>query len=181
MNFFTGAGDDGTTKAGNYEMSKASRLAEALGSIDELEAALGMAKVSARNKDILTAENGETVASVLAGLQEDLTALRAEIASGAPANLSDQLEMLETYIDVVAETLPEDSLALVGGDELAAQLLFSRAVARRAERRVVEADHVVDGRLVSGNSLAYLNRLSSLLAVLARRVNFASGFTKKET
>lgn len=179
MKFFTGQGDDGTTQAHKYDqpMSKASTLAEAIGSLDELIAFLGVCKVKARSRDVIAFEGGETIATIIDRLQQHLDTVLAELDGEAAELDASKLGALETVIDSVAYTLSEVTDEPVrGGDGLAAHLSFGRAIARRAERRVVEANHAADGELVSKGALAFMNRLSSFLQVLSLRVNFAAGF-----
>lgn len=181
MALFTGNGDDGTTNTfkKDVDMSKASRLAEALGTVDEINSFLGVCKAKARSKDILTFEDGDTIASVLERAQKDLFIIQAELGGAEKTIKAEKTEAMEGIINGIEETLPEiDSFFVSGGDELAAHLSTARAIARRAERRIVEANHAAGGDLVGEETLAFINRLSSLMYALARRVNFATGFSE---
>lgn len=181
MALFTGNGDDGTTTTfeKGVEMSKASRLAEALGTVDELNSFLGICKTKARSKDIMTFEGGTTVATVIERAQKDLFIIQAELGGAGKTIEPFKTETMEAIIHGIEDTLPKiDSFFIAGGDELSAHLSTARAITRRAERRIVEANHAADGDLVSEHTLAFINRLSSLMYALARRVNFATGFSE---
>ncbi len=182
MALFTGNGDDGTTTTfrEGQSMSKASRLAEALGTVDEINSFLGICKSKARNEDIHIHEHGPTVAEVIQSAQKDLFIVQAELGGAEKTIEEDKLEVMEGNINNIEKTLPEiDSFFVSGGAELSAFLSTARSIARRAERRVVEANHAADGDLVSDTTLAFVNRLSSLMYALARRTNFAAGFTEE--
>jgi cob(I)alamin adenosyltransferase len=171
MPFYTRAGDDGTTGLlGKGRVPKSDPRVEALGTLDEASAALGLARAAARD---------ERCGPLLLQVQRDLYRLMAEVAS-VPENagqfqfdaarvswLEQQIEMLEKTIQVPEEFIvPGDSL---GG----AAVSISRAVVRRAERRLVE---LLDRQPGTNPALQqYVNRLSSLLFVLELIENQAAG------
>jgi ATP:cob(I)alamin adenosyltransferase len=160
-------------------MSKASRLAEAIGTTEELEAYLGLCRSKARNRDVVSYPGGPGVADVLERSQKDVLIVRAELGGDGASITPAKLRAMESVIEDSEAALPAANpsvSSLTGGDELSALLDVAWAVARRAERRVVEANHADGGELVSAETLAFLNRLSKLLSALARRVNFAAGF-----
>lgn len=182
MALFTGRGDDGTTTTfrKNHEMSKGSRLAEALGTIDEINSLLGVSKTKAQHVDLVVYEGGPGVAEVIEKAQRDLFIVQAELGGDDKTIVQKKIDDMEETIERIEDSLPEiDSFFVAGGTELSGFLDLARAVARRAERRVVEANHAASGELVSEETLAFLNRLSSLLYALVRRANFAAGVSEK--
>ena len=173
MKIYTRTGDDGTTGLfGGARVRKDDARVEAYGTADELNACLGAARA---------AGVGEGMDALLGQIQEDLFVLGAELACvpGKEASMKMRLldasdgERLERAIDQAEEGLPPlRSFVLPGGTGAAAALHVARTVARRAERRVLEASEQAP---VRGELLVYLNRLSDLLFVLARRANHLAG------
>ena len=172
MKIYTRTGDDGTTGLlGAQRVPKHDARVEAYGSVDELNAVLGVARAL---------DTGALVDADLARLQEALFQVGAELATNDPrmleklARVSDaDVSALEGVIDRLEADLPPlTKFVLPGGAPLAAQLHFARTVCRRAERRVtaLAAHEPVDPRLVR-----WLNRLADLLFVMARWVNLRSG------
>jgi ATP:cob(I)alamin adenosyltransferase len=108
-------------------------------------------------------------------IQKNLFIIQAEVA-GADKTISEsKVKELENIVDSIEKVLPPiKSFLISGGTELTAVFDFSRTLARRAERRVVQVfeESIVK---VGSNTLAYLNRLSSLLYALARYSNWKSG------
>lgn len=175
MKIYTKTGDDGTTGLfGGGRVKKADLRVGAYGTVDEVNATLGMAR--AAGLDMATDV-------VVAQLQDDLFTLGAELAT-VPGK-EDKLRMrlledgdiqrLEKAIDVAEEGLePLKAFVLPGGSPTAAALHLARTVARRAEREVL-ALREVDEKAVRRELVVYLNRLSDLLFVLARRANRVAG------
>jgi len=165
---YTRGGDSGSTSTpGGGRTSKADLRLEALGTIDELSAVIGLALSLATPSERF---------SILQTVQKKLIVLGAEIAadgvSGAPPDRrivdNDTLE-LEQAIDSYEARLPKlRDFILAGGVPAAAALHVARTVCRRAERRVVDLHGQSQ---VSLAILKYLNRLSDLLFVLARLAN----------
>jgi cob(I)alamin adenosyltransferase len=172
MKLYTKTGDDGTTGLfGGGRILKASARVEAYGTVDETNAVLGAARAVGLRPEI---------DSVLAGVQEDLFLLGAELACvpGREAKLAmpllaeAEIERLEHAIDDAdAGCSPLKNFVLPGGSPAAAALHVARTVCRRAERAVLALDDAPPRREV----VVYLNRLSDLLFVLARRANAAAG------
>jgi cob(I)alamin adenosyltransferase len=167
---YTRTGDNGTS--GLVEGSrgnKADPRFEAIGSVDELNSALGLAAVSLA---------GSAHEAAIARIQNDLFDLGADIATPgsdfAPSEMTlrivpTQVERLEQAIDALNVNLaPLTSFILPGGSEAAARLHLARSLARRAERQTVA---LAKSEPVNPAALAYLNRLSDYLFVLARAVN----------
>ena len=172
MKIYTRTGDDGTTGLfGGARVPKASARVEAFGTVDELNAALGVARACR-----LDAETD----AVLARVQVDLFTLGAELACvpGKEQKLSmtllgaDDAMRLELAIDAAEEVLPAlTSFVLPGGSPQAAALHLARTVCRRAERALLALEDAPARREV----VVYMNRLSDLLFVLARRANAQAG------
>jgi len=170
---YTRTGDDGTTALGTGKRRKKYDLRiTAYGTVDELNAAVGLARLS-------TAESPEADA-VLARIQNDLFDLGADLCSppdndrpqGTRLTVTDaQVERLEQEIDAFnAKLAPLRSFVLPGGTPGAAHLHLARTICRRAERLVVELCDT-SGETVSAPVVKYLNRLSDLLFVLSRALN----------
>ena len=141
----------------------------AIGEVDEANSVIGVA--------LATLEDGED-ARRLRAIQNELFDLGADIATpgeveGALRIVASQVERLEAEIDAMnADLEPLTSFILPGGSPAAASLYLARAVARRAERAAV-ALH--EDEPINPQALAYLNRLSDHLFVLARHVARSSG------
>jgi cob(I)alamin adenosyltransferase len=168
MKIYTKTGDDGTTGLfGGGRVKKASSRVEAYGTVDELNATLGVARASGLEP---------RTEEVLAHVQVELFTLGAELACvpGKEAKLAMPLlapadsERLELAIDEVEAGLPDlQSFILPAGCPQAAALHFARTVCRRAERALL----ALDDAPARSELVIYLNRLSDLLFVLARRAN----------
>lgn len=171
MKIYTKTGDDGDTGLfGGPRVRKDAPRIEAYGTVDELNAVLGLARAEGLPAD---------VDGLLARIQNELFDLGAELATPEPERLGDlrlgpaDIAGLEAAIDRhEADLAPLKTFILPGGTRAAASLHLARTVCRRAERRVVSlaADEPVSRHLV-----VYLNRLSDLLFVLARTANRAAG------
>ncbi|KAB0677017.1 cob(I)yrinic acid a,c-diamide adenosyltransferase [Aureimonas leprariae] len=168
---YTRTGDDGTTGLATGERRLKSDLRlEAIGTVDELNGALGLARL---------AMAGEADA-MLSRIQNDLFDLGADLATpetGEPlpyerlAVVDAQVERLEAEIDAMNARLePLKSFILPAGTPAAAHLHLARTIARRAER-VMVALAKIDGEVVSGAAMRYVNRLSDHLFVAARIAN----------
>lgn len=159
--YFSGKGDDGTTGLlGEGRVKKYDLRMEALGTLDELSACLGIARsISKEYKDVLKR------------VQVHLYEMMAEIAATSEKQLNyrkidtARIEFLEKTIEQVSGTMEKpDGFILPGDTQAAGAISLARAVCRRAERRVVE---LFDAKIIENESIrAYLNRLSSLLFVV---------------
>src|SRR3989338_6097841 len=164
---YTRAGDKGTTKtfACDQRISKSSAVAEALGSLDETNSFLGFCKVhpKAKNYKLQT----KNFSDIVHKIQQNLFIVQAELA-GAPKTITkEKVKEVEKLVDAVEKELPPiKTFFISGGTELAATFDVARTLARRAERRVVAVNE--SGTKIGEDTLAYLNRLSSLLYALAR-------------
>jgi cob(I)alamin adenosyltransferase len=164
---YTRTGDDGSTGlVDGSRVSKASHRPVVMGSVDEANAAIGLARLTATPATDAT----------LSRIQNDLFDLGADVATptgvdGALRIVPDQVVWLETQIDAANEGLaPLTSFILPAGSAAGTHLHLARTIVRRAER-----DAVAAGDEISGPARRYLNRLSDLLFVLARVENAASG------
>jgi cob(I)alamin adenosyltransferase len=171
---YTRSGDDGTTALGTGERRKKYDLRiEAYGSLDEVNAVIGIARLHTADDQVLDA--------VLSRIQNDLFDVEADLCmpseggkgpGGAKLTVTDaQVIWLESEIDRLnAELAPLKSFILPGGSPSAAYLHLARTVCRRAERIMVAlADK--PGESVTAAALKYVNRLSDFLFVAARRMN----------
>lgn len=173
---YTRTGDDGETGLfGAGRVRKDDPRIEAIGAVDELNAALGVAAAALSGGG----PGGAEIAALVERLQHRLFDLGAELASpaaGADAHrIGDrQVAELEAAIDrYEAELAPLDQFILPGGTPAAAGLHLARCVCRRAERRLVAL--AGGGQPATGQSVRYLNRLGDLLFVLARAANRSAG------
>jgi cob(I)alamin adenosyltransferase len=171
---YTRTGDGGTTALGTGERRKKYDLRiAAYGTVDELNAAIGLAR--------LHTTQVPAVDALLARVQNDLFDLGADLCSpgnkgkgpeGARLAVTEtQVARLEEEIDKLNTALaPLRSFVLPGGTPAAAHLHLARTICRRAERLVVElADKQAES--VAPTVLKYLNRLSDLLFVASRALN----------
>jgi cob(I)alamin adenosyltransferase len=166
---YTGKGDDGTTSAfGSKErFSKSSSITEALGTLDEINSFLGLIRVH----NHISLELGALIGNV----QNNLFIAQAETAGAEKHIAEDAVREIERIINDIEQTLPPITTFFVsGGTELGALFDVARTIARRAERRVITV-HDEGARAFSPHTLAYLNRLSSLLYALARQANHRAG------
>jgi cob(I)alamin adenosyltransferase len=166
---YTRTGDDGTTGlVDGSRCAKFSARINAMGLVDEANSAIGLAAV------LMSGAPGAEITRI----QNDLFDLGADLATPGedftPSEMvlrivPSQAEWLETRIDACNEQLePLTSFILPGGTELAARLHVARATTRAAERAMVALAAEV---AVNPAALAYINRLSDYLFVLARVVN----------
>lgn len=174
MSLFTGKGDNGTTTAfgcDQQRISKSSELPEALGALDELNAFLGFVKMRGA---------GEAhIADALRDAQETLFIIQAE-AAGADKRVGESVvkDIEKMVNDIEKEIPPLKGFSIAGGTELSALLDVARTLARRAERRLISAKDV-QACAPSAETLAYMNRLSSLLFALARLANHLAGVAEE--
>lgn len=167
---YTRTGDDGSTGlVDGSRLPKHAVRMEAIGAVDETNSAIGLAVCSLGNSPH---------AATLTRIQNDLFDLGADIATPGddftPGEMTlrivpSQVDWLETAIDAINEHLsPLRSFILPGGSEAAARVHIARASARASERR---ATALAQAEATNPAALAYLNRLSDYLFVLARAVN----------
>ena len=167
---YTRTGDAGTTGlVDGSRLPKHAPRMQAEGDVDETNSAVGLAIIAMGD----TPESGW-----LTTIQNDLFDLGADLATPIPDGpdepwalriIATQVERLESQIDAMnADLAPLDSFILPGGSPAAAAVHLARAITRRAERSATAAAADV---ALNPHALAYINRLSDLLFVLARRLN----------
>ncbi|HWP25795.1 MAG TPA: cob(I)yrinic acid a,c-diamide adenosyltransferase [Xanthobacteraceae bacterium] len=168
---YTRTGDDGTTALGSGARRKKYDLrVAAYGTLDEANAAIGVARLHTAEDAILDA--------ALARIQNDLFDVEADLClaekgpGGARLTVTEaQVAWLEAEIDKLnAELAPLRSFVLPGGSPAAAYLHLARTICRRAERLMVELKDK-PGETVTEPSLKYVNRLSDFLFVASRYAN----------
>ena len=170
MKIYTKTGDDGTTGLiGGDRIAKNSHRMQAIGDVDELNAAIGLARATSSKS------GPREVDADLERIQNWLFDLGAELASltnqpGRYRSLdSSQTEFLEQSIDrQVASLEPLRNFIVPGGSDLSAALHFARCICRRAERSLLELDA---REPVETEAKVFLNRLSDWLFVCARTSN----------
>lgn len=164
MKIYTKTGDTGTTSLfGGERVLKHHPRIEACGTIDELNAQLGL--VADATPYIQT-------------IQRDLFTIGSHLATpnhnpNLPPLRLEAIEWMEQIIDDITTQLPElRAFILPGGSAVGSQLHIARTICRRAERRVIE---LAQTETVNPYIIQYLNRLSDLLFQLARLINQADG------
>ena len=171
MTFYTRRGDDGTTGLlGKGRVPKFHLRIEALGTLDESTATLGLARAAVHDP---------RSAPLMLNVQRDLYRLMAEVAA-APEHADQfrfdegRVQWIEEQTDLLSKTVEMPNEFIIPGDSIGgASLSLARAVVRRAERRVAE---LLDAKEITNSSLQqYLNRLSSLLFVLELIENQTAG------
>ena len=171
MKIYTKFGDSGETALyGGTRIRKDAPRIEAIGAVDELNAYIGYAQTLIADTDL---------SELMAQIQNHLFAVGADLATPATHTKASEFRIqadfttvMETAIDTLSEALPPlTNFILPGGCAAGAILHIARVVCRRSERRVV---HVASETDVNPEIIRSLNRLSDLLFVLARTVNFRS-------
>lgn len=166
---YTRGGDAGETSLGDgSRVSKLDLRIGAYGAVDELNSLIGV---------VLATGCPDAVRDVLARIQNELFDLGADLSvplerEGRLRVMQSQVDALEADCDRFNAGLPElKSFVLPGGSELAARLHVARTACRRAERDALDAAQAF---ALNEVALAYLNRLSDLLFILARFANAGS-------
>ena len=169
MKIYTKFGDSGETALyGGTRVGKDEPRIEAIGTVDELNAYIGYAQTFINDADI---------SDLMAQIQNHLFAVGADLATPATHTKATEFRIpadfttvMETEIDTLSEELPPlTNFILPGGCAAGAILHIARVVCRRSERCVVHLAHETD---VNPEIIRSLNRLSDLLFVIARTVNF---------
>lgn len=159
---YTKKGDKGTSGlfGTKNRFAKNSSIYEALGTVDELNSLLGICRARSNNL-------GEFyVGGEIYRIQECLFIIQAELAGAPKSIVSNNVSELEQTIEYLEDFLGEIHYFVIpGATEFSAQFDHARAVTRRAERKIVAVNQFLTK---SSQMLAYINRLSSLLYVIAR-------------
>ncbi|WP_332899623.1 cob(I)yrinic acid a,c-diamide adenosyltransferase [Haladaptatus sp. CMSO5] len=169
MKIYTKRGDEGKTDLSNMSrVSKASHRIEAYGSVDEVNALVGVVRPTGH----------EDIDEKLRSIQNHLHIVQADFANpdpdaDDPMVRAEHVALLEQWMDELdAELEPLRNFILPSGSEPGAKLHHARAVCRRAERRAVA---LINEEEANPEAVKYLNRLSDALFVLARVVNKREG------
>lgn len=168
---YTRTGDDGTTGlVGGERRPKHDLRVAAYGTVDETNAAIGIARIHVADAHPRVDEMLALVQNDLFDLGADLANPREDLPGATVLRVTDaQVARLEAEIDMLNATLaPLRSFVLPGGTDAAAHLHLARTIARRAERCAVE---LAAREPVSPAAIRYLNRLSDFLFVAARAAN----------
>jgi len=164
---YTRGGDTGETSLGDgSRVSKLDPRIEAFGTVDELNAQIGVA--------LAQPDLAEALRAPLEQIQNELFDLGADLS--VPVEVEGRLRVTQTQIDGLERLCDElneplgelKSFVLPGGSRAAAQLHVARTVCRRAERETLAASREVE---IDPLALVYLNRLSDLLFIVARVAN----------
>jgi cob(I)alamin adenosyltransferase len=177
--FYTQTGDDGYTgRLGKGRLAKNDPIIEAIGSVDEASAALGIARAHSNHLEII---------EIILEVQRDLYHLMAELSAteetASQFRFIDEkrLAWLENIVDTISSSVETPKEFILPGDtKSGAALSLARTIVRRAERRVADLQFVRS--FDNPNILPYLNRLSSLCFILELKENQSIGITlaKKE-
>lgn len=172
IKWYTGVGDDGYTGVlGRDRVPKYADRPAAYGTVDEASAVLGMARAQARDLQ---------VRQLILAIQRDLYKLMADLvtlpeaATRPPWLGEERLAWLEQKTEALGKRVQMPPAFIVPGDSVGGSWIeIARTVVRRAERIVAKLTH--DGEVRTTTPLKYLNRLSSLLFVMARVEDRAEG------
>jgi len=183
MKLYTRTGDDGTTGLfGGNRVSKTHPRVEAYGTVDELNAAVGLAAAACAPDPSPGHEIIVSMLAILTALQSRLFDIGADLATPEDSKHRDKsvaisnqaVTEIECWIDEVDEGNAEmTTFVLPGGSELAARLHLARTICRRAERLVIQLG--LSGIEINPLIVVYLNRLSDLLFAMSRRANAELG------
>ena len=161
--YYTRTGDDGLTGIlGKERIAKFSPRIEAIGTLDELNAIFGLAKVSCASKNSK---------KIISSIQFNLYEIMSELAA-SPENAkifrktnNESIEKLENYINEISKIIDPPGKFITPGETYSGAMLdLARTVTRRAERRVAKLYSF--GEISNPFLIKYLNRLSSLCFVL---------------
>jgi cob(I)alamin adenosyltransferase len=174
MSIATKRGDAGQTGlAGGIRVSKSSLRVEAYGAVDELNSALGVARSRCESEDLRDRTKL---------IQQELFRIGSGLAT-PPESRKPQVPVPEELVDGLTRQVHEieategllSDWSLPGEHPTGAAYDFARTVCRRAERCVVRL--IESGETVDANTLAYLNRLSDLLWLFARKIEVDAGIS----
>ena len=174
MKIYTKTGDDGTTGTQDGKrISKADLRIAAYGSVDEINAFLGIIQCNDLDEDIF---------NLFDKIQNDLFILGADLSNPDLSKKEnrvndDMIFFIEKKIDAFEKSLPVlTNFILPGGNCIASKIHYCRAITRRSEREVVSLGQ---SEKINKNCIKYLNRLSDLLFVMGRTINKRAGQGEK--
>lgn len=174
---YTRTGDGGTTRlVGGQEVKKDSLRIEAYGTVDELNAFIGVVRAELDGEPAIAADAKLPLDAWLYGVQQRLFDLGSDLATlmedrwpGQPLIEDGHITAIERFIDEQNADLPIlKSFVLPGRSRLNAALHVARTVCRRAERRVLS---LAETEPLGEHVIPFLNRLSDALFVLSRRTS----------
>ncbi len=167
---YTKKGDEGYTyNAKNVKFQKDNITFELMGTLDELSSVMGMAKTEA----------SFMVRDIIAAYQKEFITLNGFIAGYGSFNSAEATQRTETLIDAYSKKIPPfEGFTLPGESKSGAILDVARTVARRLERIAVKANRIFQ---IKKEELAYFNRISDLLYVLARYEDGLNGKKEEQT
>lgn len=178
MKIYTKTGDDGTTGLfGGGRVPKNSLRIEAYGTVDELNSVMGV---------LIVDSDAGHFAPLLQDIQKSLFVLGADLATpleskttyNVPRIEEKDVKKMEAAIDEAELGLPPlEKFILPGGSALAAYFHLARTVSRRAERRIIALSK---DEKIGAFDIHFLNRLSDLFFVLARKANHLAGIEDVE-
>ena len=178
IKLYTKTGDDGTTGiVGGSRVKKYDLRLEAYGTIDELNAAIGV---------IRSNELPDEITKTLIKVQNKLFNIGSRLATDEKGNeITADLSITEQHIDELEKTIDglEDQLpeikhfVLPGGEMVSAQCHVARTICRRAERRILE---FAEKHSVQPEIIVFINRLSDFLFVLARKIAHIKNTTEEK-
>lgn len=172
MAIYTKKGDKGKTSLGSgVRVFKDSIRVESYGTIDELNATLGVVNA---NLGLINKKYSKYLSKITLEIQDDLFSIGSYLSNPSNASLiphlPDNTLQFEKYIDEMTEKMPEiENFTVPGGTIVAAQLHVARTIARRAERNLVT---LIKKEKVNEEVIKYINRLSDLLFTMNRFANY---------
>ena len=178
---YTRTGDGGRTRlVGGQEVAKTDHRIEAYGTVDELNAIVGLVRTAVESSQSMQAEDRAAIERWMHDVQQNLFNLGSDLATrledrwdNQPIVVQDHIDQLERDIDRWNEELEAlKSFVLPGGGWVNAHLHHARTVCRRAERRTLTLG---DHEAIGAHCVPYLNRLSDAFFVLSRWVANRSG------
>lgn len=174
MKIYTKNGDSGfTSLISGKKLHKSEQIFSAIGALDELNAFLGLTH-TIRNK---------LIRDMVLGIQNDLMIIGGILAgTKTTMDLQKNVNMIESYIDKLDEKLPTlKNFILPGGSIYAAYLHTARVICRRFERELLKVDfsNYTITKIELKNLIIYTNRLSDLLFMMARFINYKLGIKEK--
>ncbi len=173
---YTGFGDKGTTTlfgCKQERISKSANIIEALGTVDELNAYLGVVKVYTTTDQLRVKIGAKSIllSDIIEEIQQVLFIIQAELAGSDMTVHTKEVTKVENVIHKISDILPPiTSFTIAGGSIASAELDVARTLARRAERRIVSVGEEGHRKIGMG-TISYMNRLSSILFAMSRYAN----------
>lgn len=181
---YTGFGDNGTTTLFDCKqgrISKSAMLIEALGSVDEINAYLGVIKVYCNIDKIILKIGTKNIlySQIIEEIQQNLFIIQAELGGSKMSINKKELLKIEKIINQIGKILPPiTSFTISGGSIISSGLDFARTLTRKSERRVISiADE--GSRIINPSTISYMNRLSSVLFAMSRYANYLFSIPEK--